>query len=168
MCTFFLLTNKQIFTNHYFVCHCLNILSFMFCKYDKNMFLQCQRCVRVCMCSCVFFFVCSLRILMCDYVSNSNQSLCRMSLLSLKLFGHLSWPLDMPRVSVCVGLALSLWQRGCWNINHRLFSLIHTSSSILMANATDLRALETEMKLGQNQCAQIVSQCQRWKCPVCI
>lgn len=133
--------------------------------WQKHVFAMPEMCESLCVLMC---FLCSLRILMCDHVSNSNQSLCRMSLLSLKLFGHLSWPLDMPRVSVCVGLALSLWQRGCWNINRRLFSLIHTSSSILMANATDLRALETDMKLGQDQWAQIVSQCQRWKCSVRI
>ncbi len=121
-----------------------NILSWF--ENVANMFLLCQRCVcahmHVYMCEnlCMFVF-CVLGEFECVIMLNSNQSLCRMSLLSLKLFGHLSWPLDMPRVSVsvCVALALSLWQRGCWNINHRLFSLFHTSGSILMANETDLR-----------------------------
>lgn len=139
VCTFTLKQN-QIFTNHYFVSHCFNVLSVMFCKYDKNMFLQCQRCV---------FFV---------FSENFNMWLCfkfkSESVQNEPTFSQTVWTSVMASrhaQSECVGLALSLWQRGCWNINRRLFSLIHTSSSILMANATDLRALETDMKLGQDQ-----------------
>lgn len=81
------------------ICHYIFSLCFenVTCYYnDKDVF------VHTCITVCVYVFLCSVRILML----NSNQSLCRMSLLSLKLFGHLSWPLDMPRVSmsVCVWL----------------------------------------------------------------
>lgn len=54
---------------------------------------------------------------------------------------------------VCEGLALFLRQQGGWNINSRLFSLIHTLSNILMANATDLNSehwIWVELSMSHN------------------
>lgn len=54
---------------------------------------------------------------------------------------------------VCEGLALFLRQQGWWNINSRLFSLIHTLSNISMANATDLNSehwIWVELSMSHN------------------